>query len=38
LCKIEPPAFVPYPDSPTRVACHHAGPADLAQHARKEAA
>ena len=26
LCKRESPAFVAYPGSPTRVACHHAGP------------
>jgi len=26
LCQRESPAFVAYPDSPTRVACHHAGP------------
>jgi peptide/nickel transport system ATP-binding protein len=26
LCKRESPAFVAHPGSPTRVACHHAGP------------
>ncbi len=34
LCRTQAPAFVPYPDSPTRVACHHAGPADLVQERR----
>jgi peptide/nickel transport system ATP-binding protein len=27
-CRIEEPAFEPYPGLPTRTACHHAGPLD----------
>jgi peptide/nickel transport system ATP-binding protein len=32
-CRVEAPAFAPYPGLPTRIACHHAGPLDVARGA-----
>jgi peptide/nickel transport system ATP-binding protein len=32
-CRVEAPAFAPYPGLPTWIACHHAGPLDAARGA-----
>jgi len=33
LCRVEAPAFAPYPGLPTWTACHHAGPLDATRGA-----
>ncbi len=34
-CMVEEPPFAPYPGLPTRSACHHAGPLEVAGRARE---